>query len=281
MYVLTQTAACRRAMGDNQEAAEVYEHSQSSFPSTPGCMLIRSSSDHGRSNEHGYQDEARRNIRNPERTSKGTRSRVSRYSLLSPRNYFPTLTHNPVIDARRRRIGRSHEEGTPMQEEDPGSLFIEQQAQSKDRDRSKKSGQKKPTLDQLRALEAEKEKETLQGYARAQELWPRLIHVPPLENQAEVEREWMIEVEPLVDMFRSTRRLFQSSKVSALETMGKCYQLTLCQDPFRGMLRTTKKKSENEADDMASRLHLNMGQYCLSIKTQILTLHDSIRKHEG
>jgi general transcription factor 3C polypeptide 3 (transcription factor C subunit 4) len=168
-----------------------------------------------------------------------------------------------------------------MQEEDPGSLFIEQQAQSKDRDRSKKSGQKKPTLDQLRALEAEKEKETLQGYARAQELWPRVIHVPPLENQAEVEREWMIEVEPLVDMFRSTRRLFQSSKVSALETMGKCYQLTLCQDPFRGMLRTTKKKSENEADDMASRLHLDMGQYCLSIKTHILILHDSIRKHEG
>lgn len=92
--------------------------------------------------------------------------------------------------------------------EEVGSLFTE-----KAKERGRSSTQKRLTPDQLRALEAEKEKETLRGYAKAQELWPRVVADPPGEDQSEAEREWIFQVERLVEMFRETRRLFQTSKV--------------------------------------------------------------------
>jgi general transcription factor 3C polypeptide 3 (transcription factor C subunit 4) len=112
-----------------------------------------------------------------------------------------------VIDAKQRRTRRLHEQGTSGIEE-PISLFAE-----KAKERPRVSEPKKPTPDQLRALEAEQEKETLRGYARAQQLWIRVVAEPPEQDQREVEREWFFEVERLVESFRETRRLFQTSKV--------------------------------------------------------------------
>jgi hypothetical protein len=52
-------------------------------------------------------------------------------------------------------------------------------------------------------------------YARAQELYPVISDSEGTsEKQQEAEREWFIEVEKLVEMFRETRRLFQADRVS-------------------------------------------------------------------
>jgi general transcription factor 3C polypeptide 3 (transcription factor C subunit 4) len=100
----------------------------------------------------------------------------------------------------------------------------------KAKERGKGSSQKKLSPEQLRALEAEKEKETLRGYARAQELWPRVVADPPGEDQADAEREWFFEIERLVEMFRETRRLFQTSKVP--DTSDEMRVADLCLGPF-------------------------------------------------
>jgi general transcription factor 3C polypeptide 3 (transcription factor C subunit 4) len=119
-----------------------------------------------------------------------------------------------VIDAKKRKFGRSHDDETPHGEGGPGSLFVE-----KAKERTKGAASNKPTLDQLRALEAEQEKETLRGYAKAQQLWTRVVAAPPEADRAHVEREWFFEVERLVESFRETRRLFQVTKASARCTL--------------------------------------------------------------
>lgn len=61
---------------------------------------------------------------------------------------------------------------------------------------------------QLRELEMQKEKEVLRGYRRTRETLGAM-----LAGDIEAEREWMMEAEKLVDMFRETRNLFLTSRV--------------------------------------------------------------------
>src|SRR6202030_2158153 len=70
----------------------------------------------------------------------------------------------------------------------------------------------KLTPAQLRELEEQKEKDVLRGYKRAEELWPRMLDETS-EGRLEAEREWMLEVERLVEMFRETRMLFLTTRV--------------------------------------------------------------------
>ena len=52
------------------------------------------------------------------------------------------------------------------------------------------------------------------GYQRLKDLWAAM-----LAGEEEPEREWMLEAEKLVDMFRETRNLFLTSRV--------CYRLSV------------------------------------------------------
>jgi general transcription factor 3C polypeptide 3 (transcription factor C subunit 4) len=63
-------------------------------------------------------------------------------------------------------------------------------------------------LAELKALEEQREREAILGYTRVEDLWPRMLH-----GDAEAEREWMIEAEKLVEMFRETRNLFVTTRV--------------------------------------------------------------------
>jgi general transcription factor 3C polypeptide 3 (transcription factor C subunit 4) len=117
-----------------------------------------------------------------------------------------------VIDARRRKLNsRGEQSRTQGGGEDVGSFFAENADKSM-RSRPRAS-ENKLSLPELRTLEAEKERETLRAYARAQELWPRVVGDTPPEEQQQAEREWLFEVERLVEMFRETRRLFTSNRV--------------------------------------------------------------------
>lgn len=118
----------------------------------------------------------------------------------------------PVIDSRKKRkVGQQGPaEATP----EPGtsqttSLFVEEKTT-----RSKAAAARahnRLTAAQLKELEAEKEKEVAKGFKRLKELWP-LLYKP---DEVDAEREWTVEAEKLVDMFRETRNLFLTSRVSS------------------------------------------------------------------
>ena len=74
--------------------------------------------------------------------------------------------------------------------------------------------QNRLTHAQLRELEAEKEKEVLRGWARAQDIWSDMMTSMHGEEPMQEEREWLIEAERLVEAFRETRNLFLTSRVS-------------------------------------------------------------------
>ena len=84
------------------------------------------------------------------------------------------------------------------------SLFSEDKAAPK----SKARVQNRLTPAQLRELETEKEKEVIKGYRRLKEIWSGM-----LAGEKDSEREWLVEAEKLIDMFRETRNLFVTSRV--------------------------------------------------------------------
>ena len=87
------------------------------------------------------------------------------------------------------------------------SLFSEDKATSK----SKARVQNRLTPTQLRELEVQKEKEGMKGYCRLKE-----ISFGMLAGEKDSEREWLVEAEKLIDMFRETRNLFVTSRICCI-----------------------------------------------------------------
>jgi general transcription factor 3C polypeptide 3 (transcription factor C subunit 4) len=85
------------------------------------------------------------------------------------------------------------------------SLFEEK---SRTKAKGSAPGRSRLSLAELKALEEEREREVLLGYTRVEDLWPRM-----LRDDVEAEREWMLEAEKLVEMFRETRNLFVTTRV--------------------------------------------------------------------
>ena len=110
------------------------------------------------------------------------------------------------MDSRRRRPRQGNAE-EDVEEANKTSLF-EEKARAKGKSASVKAN--KLNVAQLKELEAQKEKEVAQGFRRVQELWPRM-----LSGDEEAEREWLVEAEKLIESFRETRNLFQTSRVSS------------------------------------------------------------------
>ncbi|KAG2354401.1 hypothetical protein BDR07DRAFT_1306230 [Suillus spraguei] len=142
-----------------------------------------------------------------------------------------------VIDSRKRRTHQP--EATPA----PGTIAQLQGAslfEEKSRNKAKTSapGKSRLTLVELKALEEQREQEVILGYTRVEDLWPRMLH-----GDAEAEREWMIEAEKLVEMFRETRNLFVTTR----------------DYDFRGMFpkRKIQRRDGTDEDRMVSRLELN------------------------
>jgi len=113
-----------------------------------------------------------------------------------------------VIDSRKKR-GKSTATNQTDDIANPAhtSLFSEDKATHKSKAASTRA-QNRLTHAQLRALEVQKEKEVVKGYRRLKELWPGM-----LAGEKDLEREWLVEAEKLIDMFRETRNLFVTSRV--------------------------------------------------------------------
>ncbi|KAH9080567.1 TPR-like protein [Lactarius deliciosus] len=135
-----------------------------------------------------------------------------------------------VIDSRKRRP-RDAAVDTHPADAPSSSLFEESVIKKKNKVLSKAG---RLTLPELHELERKKEEEMLVQHGA--------------DGQDLAEREWLLEAEKLVDMFRETRNLFRTSR----------------SNPFRGMLPRKAKQpvqdTEENEDEMASRLHLDLGK---------------------
>ncbi|KAF8126331.1 hypothetical protein EV363DRAFT_1174437 [Boletus edulis] len=205
LYILLQVATCRRMQGDIREASEVYKQVIDADPSNIDAKM----------------------------------KLAELYEIMDEPRKALELVYQ-VIDARKRRPGQTEgmaPPGTPSGSLAGASLFDEKShARSKGR-AATKSG--RLTLADLKALEEQREKEALLGYKRIEELWPSILS---MQLDDEVVREWMLEAEKLVEMFRETRNLFLTSR----------------HNDFRGMFPRRRQQRQDEAEEerMASRLEL-------------------------
>ncbi|KZV61169.1 TPR-like protein [Peniophora sp. CONT] len=210
VHMLVQVAKCHHMLGELQEAAEVYETVVAADP-----------------------------------TSNAAKMRLAEIYEVSgePRKALDLVYQ--VIDSRKRKRRDGTKDGAELDEgtaepEGGSTLFREREAR-----RSARITKKTMTPAMLLKLENERKEEALGWYKRVRDLWPAMMG-----GQAEGEREWLLEAEKLVEMFRSTRDLFSTGKV------------------FRGMAgqrKGTRRKKvgsddEAEEDDMASRLQADLDQ---------------------
>ncbi|THV03835.1 TPR-like protein [Dendrothele bispora CBS 962.96] len=230
VYILMQTAGCLRALDEIKEASEIYEHVRTADPNN---------------------NEAKMKL-------------AEIYEILNEPRKALDLVYQ-VIDSRKRRA--KEPQATPVPGAPSSSLFTEDRpAKSKSSSRS----QNRLSQAQLKELEAEKEKEVLKGYRRVTDIWEAMLkereeaevelakeenwkaHVKRMMEvgtgkEGPMEREWMIEAEKLVEIFRETRNLFLASR----------------NNPFRGMFpkRSAPRRPKNQEEDeerMASRLQLDL-----------------------
>ena len=113
-----------------------------------------------------------------------------------------------VIDSRKKRKTSLYVAPDELGQPVATSLFAEDKGASKPKSSAR---QNRLTNAQLKELEMQKEKEVIRNYRRLKELWPGM-----LTGEEMADREWMLEAEKLVDMFRETRNLFLTSRVSFL-----------------------------------------------------------------
>ncbi|KAF8153752.1 hypothetical protein B0H34DRAFT_65394 [Crassisporium funariophilum] len=206
IYILLQTAACMRNVEELRDAVEVYEH-----------------------------------VRLADPTNNDAKMKLAEiYEILGEPRKALELVYE-VIDSRKKR-GKANNFNHVEDAANPNntSLFSEEKSTQKSKAANVRA-QNRLTQAQLRELEVQKEKEVVKGYRKLKELWPGL-----LAEDIDAEREWLVEAEKLVDMFRETRNLFLTSR----------------SNPFRGMFPRNRKRKQAETEEdeerMASRLQLDM-----------------------
>jgi general transcription factor 3C polypeptide 3 (transcription factor C subunit 4) len=170
------------------------------------------------------------------------------------------LTSSPVIDSRRRK---PREASNKDQSQEPASMSLFEESGTGRKGKASIKSQNRLTPAELQKLEQQREAETKNGYMRVCQLWPTMMLPNGSEGQAEAEREWLVEAEKLVEMFRSTRNLFTTSKVSCFIPMFLRSTKVYLKLGFRGMIPTKLRRkdiAQEDEDEMASRLHLNLGK---------------------
>ncbi|OBZ74021.1 hypothetical protein A0H81_06069 [Grifola frondosa] len=170
LYVLLQAAACRRMVGDIKEAAEVYEHVITADPT---------------------HNDAKMKL-------------AEIYEIMNePRKALELVMQ--VIDSRKRRNVPRPGAVDAITAQSAGTSLFEEKVPAKGKVSTSKANKLSTT--QLRELEAQKEREVVQGFHRVRELWSRM-----LAGEEVAEREWLVEAEKLVESFRETRNLFLTSR---------------------------------------------------------------------
>jgi general transcription factor 3C polypeptide 3 (transcription factor C subunit 4) len=215
-----QTAACYRMSGDLKEAAEVYEHGEP--PASHSGSLTYSDHPLVKSADPTNNDAKMKLAEIYEILNEPRKALELVYegiSLLVANSLSLAYFIPSVIDSSKKRSPTASTSATRPW----GSLFEE----TRSRGTGKSSGaptvkaQNRLSHAQLRELEEQKESEVLKGWKRVKELWPRLLSSG--DGQEEVEMEWLLEAEKLVETFRETRNLFLTTRVRCF-----CFLFYLC-----------------------------------------------------
>ncbi|KAL1745068.1 hypothetical protein HDZ31DRAFT_37197 [Schizophyllum fasciatum] len=219
IQILMQAAACYHMLGDFQEAAEVYESVIQADPTLNEAKMKLAAICEATGEVHRA------------------------YDLVCQ-----------VIDSRKRRPREAGREGTAgpaltteghpsLPADDRPSLFAEDRTSTARKAPKPRAGL---TRAQLEALEREREREAAQGWARVRDLWEvvsgegaggvgaegeveggeegevgggegkRKGKAPQgaRPDHAVARREWLLEAEKLIEMFRETRRLFTTDRAA-------------------------------------------------------------------
>ncbi|KAJ6588829.1 hypothetical protein B0H19DRAFT_1248427 [Mycena capillaripes] len=211
LYILLQTAICLRMLNELRESADVYEY-----------------------------------IRLVEPTHNEAKMKLAEiYEILNEPRKALDLVYE-VIDSRKRNNKPSDvAAGQPGQatQQPSSSLFAEERPVDKSTTKTTKSGRQRMSVEALKELEAKLETDTLKGYRRLRELYPKISK----EEVNDSERDWFLQAEKMIESFRETRQLFSTSSLA-----------------FRGMFpavvksKHRAKDAEADEDRMASRLHLEL-----------------------
>lgn len=157
LYILLQTAACRRMMEELKEAAEVYEHIKSIDPANNDAKM----------------------------------KLAEIYEAMGEPRKALELVYE-VIDSRKRRGKGDVGNQTEDQSNVASTSLFEERSQPKSRPQPRTP---RLTHAQLRELESQKEKEALEGYHRVQELWPGMLAGgPEAEKKWLAEAEKLVEM---------------------------------------------------------------------------------------
>ncbi|KAF9241292.1 hypothetical protein BU15DRAFT_73419 [Melanogaster broomeanus] len=163
-----------------------------------------------------------------------------------------------VIDTRKRRPAQLEVAAAePSGSSQPSASLFEEKAHIRQKGKPA-TKQGRLTLAELKTLEEQREKEVLLGYKRIEELWPSILSEHCSEQ---IEREWMLEAEKLVEMFRETRNLFLTTR----------YLIASSTMIFEACFLGDRHQRQNETDEerMASRLELNETSTCGSRRTRL------------
>ena len=174
-----------RNIDEFRDAADVYEHSMFISP----LYLL-------------YVDHVLVRLADP--TNNDAKMKLAEiYEIMGEPRKALDLVYEVIDSRKRRNKAASATTGDDLSNPTSTSLFAEDKARAKGA-----AARPKLTHAQLREMESQKEKEVLKGYRRLKDLWAGM-----LAGEEEAEREWLVQAEKLVDMFRETRNLFLTSRV--------------------------------------------------------------------
>ena len=199
-----------RNVEELREAADVYEHGWFLLPSSPNALSYVLGGSPVRLADPTNNDAKMKLAEIYEIMGEPRKALDLVYQgnsgILPPFIFFSQVV--VVIDSRKKR-GKSNATNQTEDTTNPSgtSLFSEDKTTHK----SKARVQNRLTHAQLRELEVQKEKEVVKGHRRLKELWSDM-----LAGEKDSEREWLVEAEKLIDMFRETRNLFVTSRVCCL-----------------------------------------------------------------
>jgi len=180
-----------RNIDELRDAADVYEHSWTIF--SPHILHIDCSL-----------------VRLADPTNNDAKMKLAEiYEIMGEPRKALDLVYE-VIDSRKKKgKGASTNTAGDASNTMSTSLFAEDKSKAKGA-----AARPRLTHAQLREMELEKEKEVIKGYRRLKELWAGMLN-----EEEEAEREWLVQAEKLVDMFRETRNLFLTSRVCNLRSL--------------------------------------------------------------
>ncbi|KAJ7848411.1 hypothetical protein B0H13DRAFT_2361910 [Mycena leptocephala] len=228
VYILLQTAECLRMTDELQDAADVYEAGKScALQSNPELPINETT------------------VRKADPNDNEAKMKLAEvYEILNEPRKALDLVYE-VIDSRKRRpkeMNTAANSAAPTVQ----PLIQEKAVKSRAKAPVKKSSNRLSNAE-LREMEAEKEKEVMDGHRRLKQLWPRM-----LQGDGEPRQHWLLEAEKLIETFRETRRLFSTSRV------------------YRGMFptRKTTKLEEGDENRMLCRLQFDLAHDTTARKTR-------------